>query len=78
VLRVKECAPTLSPFVVFTFGLIVESIKEFGGASFHIGHYKFSILFINLQSNVPSPKYGNWKGNILKNHFKMGVEMNFI
>ncbi len=32
-LRVRECVPTLSPFVVFTFGLIVESIKEFGGAS---------------------------------------------
>jgi hypothetical protein len=33
VLQAKECAPTLSLFVVFTFGLIVESIKEFGGAS---------------------------------------------
>jgi len=32
-LQAKECAPTPSPFVVFTFGLIVESIKELGGAS---------------------------------------------
>jgi hypothetical protein len=78
VLRGKECAPTLSPSAVFTSGLVVESIKELEGASFHIGHYKFSILFINFQSNVPSPKYGNWKGNIFKNHFKKGVEMNFI
>jgi hypothetical protein len=33
VLWAKECASTLSPFVVFTFGLVVESIKELGGAS---------------------------------------------
>jgi hypothetical protein len=30
-LRAKECTPTPSPFVVFTFGLEVESIKELGG-----------------------------------------------
>jgi hypothetical protein len=30
VLQVRECAPTPFPFVVFTFGLIIESIKEFG------------------------------------------------
>jgi len=33
VLRTKERAPTLSPFVVFTFGFEIESIKELGGAS---------------------------------------------
>jgi hypothetical protein len=33
VLRTKERAPTPSPFVEFTFGLTVESIKELGGAS---------------------------------------------
>jgi hypothetical protein len=33
VLRARECTPTPYPFVVFTFGLVVESIKEFGGAS---------------------------------------------
>ncbi len=33
VLRARERAPTLSPFAIFTFGLVVESIKEFGGAS---------------------------------------------
>jgi hypothetical protein len=31
VLRAKEHAPTFFPFVVFTFGLVVESIKELGG-----------------------------------------------
>jgi hypothetical protein len=30
VLQAKEC--TLTPFVIFTFGLVVESIKELGGA----------------------------------------------
>jgi hypothetical protein len=29
-----EHTPTPSPSVVFTFGLTVESINEFGGASF--------------------------------------------
>ncbi len=29
-LRIRECTPTPSPFAVFTFGLVVESIKELG------------------------------------------------
>ncbi len=33
VLWTRECAPTPFLFVVFTFGLEVESIQEFGGAS---------------------------------------------
>jgi hypothetical protein len=33
-LQAKERAPTPFPSVVFTFGLIVESIKELGGASY--------------------------------------------
>ncbi len=33
VLRARECAPTPFPFVVFTFELAIESIKELGGAS---------------------------------------------
>jgi hypothetical protein len=33
VLRTKERTPTSYPSVVFTFGLAIESIKEFGGAS---------------------------------------------
>jgi hypothetical protein len=32
VLRAKERTPTPYPFIVFTFGLTIESIKEFGGA----------------------------------------------
>jgi hypothetical protein len=31
-LRTKKRTPTLSPFIVFTFELEVESIKELGGA----------------------------------------------
>jgi hypothetical protein len=31
-LQARECTPTLYPSVVFTLGLIVESIKKFGGA----------------------------------------------
>ncbi len=32
-LQNKECAPTPYLYDVFTFGLVVESIKEFGGVS---------------------------------------------
>jgi hypothetical protein len=32
-MRAKEHVSTPSPFVVFTFRLVVESIKEFGGVS---------------------------------------------
>jgi hypothetical protein len=35
VLRTRERAPTPFPSVVFTFGFVVESIKEFEGASSH-------------------------------------------
>ncbi len=31
VLQPEECAPTPYPFVIFTFKLVVESTKEFGG-----------------------------------------------
>jgi hypothetical protein len=34
VLRAKECAPTFFPSIIVKFGLVVESIKELGGASF--------------------------------------------
>jgi len=33
VLQARELAPTPSPSIVFTFGFIVESIKELGGVS---------------------------------------------
>jgi len=33
ILRAKERAPTPYPLVVFTFGLVIESIKKFKGAS---------------------------------------------
>jgi hypothetical protein len=36
VLRANERAPTPSPSVVFTFGLLIESIKELGGVSLSI------------------------------------------
>jgi hypothetical protein len=33
VLQAKECTPTFYPFDFYTFGLAIESIKEFGGVS---------------------------------------------
>jgi hypothetical protein len=47
VLQTKERAPTLFPSVVFTFGLAIESIKEFGGVSmqmeYSMGELKYLI-----------------------------------
>jgi len=37
VLQAKEHTPTPYPSVVFTFGFIVRSIKEFRGASYYLG-----------------------------------------
>jgi len=43
-LRAKKCTPTPYPSIVFIFGLVVESIKKFGGVSLH--HFYNWILFI--------------------------------
>jgi hypothetical protein len=32
-LQIRECAPTLSPSIVFTFGLAIESLQELEGGS---------------------------------------------
>jgi hypothetical protein len=40
VLRARKCAPTFSPFVVVTFRLAIESIKELGVVShWLLGNY---------------------------------------
>ncbi len=38
VLQARECAPTSSSSIVLTFGIIVESIKELGGALGIVGY----------------------------------------
>jgi hypothetical protein len=50
VLRARERAPIASPFVVFTFGLVVESIQEFRGAS--IGETSFKYWTICRNKNT--------------------------
>jgi hypothetical protein len=51
VLQAREHAPTPSPYVVFTFGLEVQSLKVFGGASFI--SYKYTNLWFGF-------KYISW------------------
>jgi hypothetical protein len=51
----KTCSPTLYPSIVFTFGLVIESIKEFGGVSFLLswnllGFY--GIIFADLDAEL--------------------------
>jgi hypothetical protein len=36
VLQARECTPTLFTSNVFTFGLVVESMKELGGVSWQM------------------------------------------
>jgi hypothetical protein len=48
VLRAKERAPILSPSDVSTFGLAIESIKEFGGASLAITINIIHSLFLKF------------------------------
>jgi ABC-type branched-subunit amino acid transport system permease subunit len=51
-LRAKKRTPIIFPFVVFTFGLTVESIKELGGASDFLGPLLGTIVvthFFNLK-----------------------------
>jgi hypothetical protein len=46
VLQAKECALTFSFFVVFTFGLTIESIKELGGVSIRYKNFELRLIFI--------------------------------
>jgi hypothetical protein len=47
VLQARERIPTPYPFVIFTFGLIVESIKEFGGVSTQFSYDWLKCLVFN-------------------------------
>jgi hypothetical protein len=57
VLQARMCAPTSFPFpfpfIVVTFGLAVESIKELGGAS-HNNEVKDLMLKMYLLSQISS------------------------
>jgi hypothetical protein len=48
VLRTRERTPTFYPFVVFTFRLVVESTKEFKGASRRM----FNGMLMSNKNNV--------------------------
>jgi hypothetical protein len=61
VLQTKECTATHYPSIIFTFGLTIESIKEFGGVScdinFHCGRMELCVQpWIRLDFNVTSIK----------------------
>jgi hypothetical protein len=51
VLWARERAPTFFPFVIFSFGLAVESIKELGGASWKLLHCLFHTSYTYLWAN---------------------------
>jgi hypothetical protein len=53
-LRTRECTPTPYPFAIFTFGLAIESIKEFG-VCHHVCCYSLTWLFPTCFSLVWFP-----------------------
>jgi hypothetical protein len=52
-LQAKERTPTPSPSIVITFGLLVESIKEFWGASLLLPSSHLLLLFIFMLVGLP-------------------------
>ncbi len=74
VLRTKERAPILSPFDVFTFWFVVESINELGGASNSNSKMRVHLGMCGL---IPShflalPRVWMWlPGCILASHLSM-------
>jgi hypothetical protein len=68
-LRAKEHAPTHFPFVVFTFGLTIESIKELGGASQWVQTYHDMMEKLLARGKL---KYANYKRRVLSQlHFEI-------
>jgi hypothetical protein len=60
VLRIRERAPTSSPFVVFTFGFAIESIKELGGASPRIFMFLYLVPTKPFMDDVRWTKIIQW------------------
>jgi hypothetical protein len=58
VLQARECILIPSPFVIFTFGLAIESIKEFGGVSgwdvVFSDYPTFLMFLVTMQSSIDS------------------------
>jgi len=56
VLRAKECTLIFYPSIVFTFGLAIEFIKEFGGASQSMSNHNMNstplILFLLFNISI--------------------------
>jgi hypothetical protein len=59
VLRVREHAPIAYPFVVFTFGFEVESIKKLAGASSNI-----NVLFFPTNKQEIGLDTMSWHMNV--------------
>jgi hypothetical protein len=57
VLWAREHTPTPYPFIIFTFGLTVESIKNFGGKSYKHTFHPFCLGVMLHKSN----KCGDYK-----------------
>jgi hypothetical protein len=60
VLRVKKCTLT-PPFIVFIFGLVVESIKELVSASHGMKHF----MEIPTKNNITSKVYNTYINKLI-------------
>jgi len=61
VLQARECTLNPYPFIVFTFGFIIESINEFGGASHEFTFPTSNLKFFVKTKYVKVAKiHGKW------------------
>jgi hypothetical protein len=54
VLQARGHTPTFYPFVVFTFGFVIESIKEFGGALVKLSKKLQNVVFESMAELILS------------------------
>jgi hypothetical protein len=75
-LRIRERAPTLSPFNVFIFGLTIESIKELGGALVVLVFLLIAMVLVFLLVAWSCVLFDHCDLGVSPNHHGFGVLIN--
>jgi hypothetical protein len=68
-----ECAPTFYPFSIFTFILVIESTKEFGGASLANSMLLMLSQQMTIKTSIDCPKSENNFCNQITSHVAIVV-----
>jgi hypothetical protein len=62
VLRVREHAPSPSPSTIFTFGLVVKSLKELGGVLVALSYTQPLVTLITTFGHTVCCNQHMWEG----------------